>query len=74
MLNFRILIGSCRFKCFINFQPSRELAEQTFNQIVKFKKHLDNPEVRELLVIGGVNVKDQIGALNAGVSYNINTL
>jgi hypothetical protein len=25
--------------------------------------------VRELLVIGGVNVKDQISALNAGVSY-----
>jgi hypothetical protein len=27
--------------------------------------------VKELLVIGGVNVKDQISALNAGVSYYI---
>lgn len=25
--------------------------------------------MKELLVIGGVNVKDQISALNAGVSY-----
>lgn len=25
--------------------------------------------MRELLVIGGINVKDQISALNAGVSY-----
>jgi len=35
---------------------------------LKFKKHLSDPALRELLVIGGVNVKDQISTLNAGVS------
>ncbi|KAJ9589687.1 hypothetical protein L9F63_017131 [Diploptera punctata] len=57
----------------IIIEPSRELAEQTYNQIVKFKKHLENPQVRELLVIGGVNVKEQIGALNAGVDIIVGT-
>jgi ATP-dependent RNA helicase DDX1 len=47
---------------------SRELSEQTYNQILKFKKHLADPVLRELLVIGGVNVKEQISTLNTGVS------
>ncbi|XP_077297561.1 ATP-dependent RNA helicase Ddx1 [Arctopsyche grandis] len=57
----------------IIIEPSRELAEQTFNQIVKFKKYLEAPVVRELLVIGGVNVKDQIATLNAGVDIVVAT-
>ena len=51
----------------IIIEPSRELAEQTFTQIQKFKKYLDNPEVRELLIIGGVNVKEQTDVLARGV-------
>ncbi|XP_049763744.1 ATP-dependent RNA helicase Ddx1 [Schistocerca cancellata] len=57
----------------IVIEPSRELAEQTYNQIIKFKKYLENPKVRELLVIGGVNVKDQIAALMAGVDIVVGT-
>ncbi|XP_048507320.1 ATP-dependent RNA helicase Ddx1 [Athalia rosae] len=57
----------------IIIEPSRELAEQTFNQIQKFKKHLKDPVVRELLVIGGVNVKDQISVLNTGVHIVVGT-
>ncbi|XP_046473772.1 ATP-dependent RNA helicase Ddx1 isoform X1 [Neodiprion pinetum] len=57
----------------IIIEPSRELAEQTFNQIQKFKKHLDNPKVRELLLIGGVNVKEQISALNSGIDIVVGT-
>jgi ATP-dependent RNA helicase DDX1 len=57
----------------IIIEPSRELAEQTFNQILKFKKHLADPALRELLVIGGVNVKDQISTLNAGVDIVVGT-
>ncbi|XP_071441806.1 ATP-dependent RNA helicase Ddx1 [Hetaerina americana] len=57
----------------IIIEPSRELAEQTYNQILKFKKHLSDPDVRELLVIGGVQVKDQIAALNAGVDIVVGT-
>jgi superfamily II DNA/RNA helicase len=55
------------------FQPSRELAEQTFNQIGKFRTHLGAPVVTELLVVGGVNVKDQIAALKAGVDIVVAT-
>ena len=51
----------------IIIEPSRELAEQTLTQIQKFKVHLDNPVVRELLIIGGVNVRDQTDVLAKGV-------
>ncbi|XP_063839846.1 ATP-dependent RNA helicase Ddx1-like [Scylla paramamosain] len=48
-------------------EPSRELAEQTLKQVQLFRKHLENPLVRDLLVVGGIPVKDQIAALNKGV-------
>ncbi|XP_060536122.1 ATP-dependent RNA helicase Ddx1 [Cylas formicarius] len=55
-------------------EPSRELAEQTCNQIKLFKKHLQNPSIRELLVIGGVNVRDQISFLqNTGADIIVGT-
>ncbi|EAA13221.5 ATP-dependent RNA helicase Ddx1 [Anopheles arabiensis] len=57
----------------IVIEPSRELAEQTFNQIRKFKKHLKDPEVRELLLIGGVNVREQIEVLQRGVDIIVAT-
>lgn len=58
----------------VSFQPSRELAEQTCEQIKKFKKYIENPKIRELLVIGGVNIKDQIYALqNEGVDIIVGT-
>lgn len=55
-------------------QPSRELAEQTCDQIKKFKKYLENPKINELLVIGGVNIKDQISALQTqGINIVVGT-
>ncbi|XP_032665777.1 ATP-dependent RNA helicase Ddx1 [Odontomachus brunneus] len=57
----------------IIIEPSRELAEQTYNQIQKFKTHLKDPTIRELLVIGGVNVRDQIAVLNSGVDIVVGT-
>ena len=54
-------------------EPSRELAEQTFDQIKLFKKHLGSPNVRELLVVGGIKVDDQIRALEAGVDIVVAT-
>ncbi|XP_066593768.1 ATP-dependent RNA helicase Ddx1 [Prorops nasuta] len=57
----------------IIIEPSRELAEQTFKQIQSFKKHLKDPVVKELLVIGGVNVKEQISVLNSGVHIVVGT-
>lgn len=57
----------------IIIEPSRELAEQTFTQIQKFKVHLSNPSIRELLIIGGVNVKDQVDALQRGIDVVVGT-
>nr|CAH7732835.1 unnamed protein product [Callosobruchus chinensis] len=44
-------------------EPSRELTEQTSNQIKMFKKYLGNPSINMLLVIGVMNVKVQISYL-----------
>lgn len=50
------------------------MAEQTCDQLRKFKKHLDSPRIKELLVIGGVNVKDQISQLqNEGADIIVGT-
>ena len=57
----------------IIIEPSRELAEQTLKQIELFKKHLPAPAVKELLVVGGVNVKEQISALASGVDIVVAT-
>jgi len=57
----------------IIIEPSRELAEQTLKQIQLFKKHLAAPAVKELLVVGGVNVKDQVSALSNGVDIVVAT-
>ncbi|XP_037934006.1 ATP-dependent RNA helicase Ddx1, partial [Teleopsis dalmanni] len=57
----------------IVIEPSRELAEQTFNQIEKFKVHLSNPDVRSLLLIGGVKVEQQKNALQQGVHIVVGT-
>ncbi|KAI5703201.1 hypothetical protein M8J76_008560 [Diaphorina citri] len=57
----------------IIIEPSRELAEQTFNQIIKFKKFITDPKIRELLIIGGVNVKDQMSVLSSGVDIVVGT-
>lgn len=35
---------------------------------MKFKKYLENPKIKDLLVVGGVQIRDQISSLNAGVS------
>lgn len=57
----------------IIIEPSRELAEQTLQQIQKFKKYLKDPVVKELLLIGGQNVRDQMNALQSGVDIIVAT-
>ncbi|XP_065839715.1 ATP-dependent RNA helicase DDX1-like [Oscarella lobularis] len=51
----------------IIIEPSRELAEQTNDNVIKFKKYLPHPPVKELLCVGGTAVKDQIKALGRGI-------
>ncbi|CAD5125087.1 DgyrCDS13328 [Dimorphilus gyrociliatus] len=57
----------------IIIEPSRELAEQTYNQIIKFKKYLKDPKIRELLIIGGASAKEQVDALNSGIDIVVGT-
>lgn len=57
----------------IIIEPSRELAEQTYNQFEKFKLHLSNPEVRTLLLIGGVRVDEQKAELQQGIHIVVGT-
>ncbi|XP_014664668.1 PREDICTED: LOW QUALITY PROTEIN: ATP-dependent RNA helicase DDX1-like [Priapulus caudatus] len=51
----------------IIIEPSRELAEQTYDNIQKFKKHLKSSVPRDVLVIGGVSVQQQLDKLFSGV-------
>ncbi|KAL1117818.1 hypothetical protein AAG570_004133 [Ranatra chinensis] len=57
----------------IVLEPSRELAEQTYQQIIKFQKYLDKPKVKEVLVIGGISVKEQISQIEEGVDIVVGT-
>lgn len=69
-LNFVALIRSVmQLLKEILLQPSKELADQTFNQINMFMKFLDKPKVRTALVSGGVSVNENITALTKGVSF-----
>nr|CAH8872344.1 unnamed protein product [Trichobilharzia regenti] len=54
-------------------EPSRELAEQTFEQIKKFKRYLKDPSPRECLLIGGANTKQQMDELHSGVDIVVAT-
>lgn len=57
----------------IIIEPSRELAEQTYQQLDKFKKYLKDPEIRILLLVGGQSSKDQISDLMKGVDILVAT-
>lgn len=57
----------------IIIEPSRELAEQTLKQINKFKRFLRDPVISELLLVGGVNVKEQMQILQEGVDIVVAT-
>ncbi|XP_054978813.1 ATP-dependent RNA helicase DDX1 [Sorex araneus] len=54
-------------------EPSRELAEQTLNNVKQFKKYIDNPKLRELLIIGGVAAREQLSVLDNGVDIVVGT-
>uniref|UniRef100_A0A8C4QHI9 ATP-dependent RNA helicase DDX1 n=1 Tax=Eptatretus burgeri TaxID=7764 RepID=A0A8C4QHI9_EPTBU len=54
-------------------EPSRELAEQTCNNIRQCKKFVVDPKIKEVLIIGGVAAKDQLQALEEGVHIVVGT-
>lgn len=49
------------------------MADQTLNQIRLFKKHLSDPQVRELLVVGGAAHEEQMKTLRNGVNIIVAT-
>lgn len=57
----------------IIIEPTKELSEQTFQQFEKFKKYLNDPPIRELLLIGGQSSKEQINKLQQGVDIIVAT-
>jgi ATP-dependent RNA helicase DDX1 len=57
----------------IIIEPSRELAEQTFNQIIKFKKLLNECSPREVLIVGGEPAQQQIAKLQQGIDIVVGT-
>lgn len=54
-------------------EPSKELAEQTLKQIEAFKRNLNNPKIKEVLIVGGIPVKNQIAELENGVDIVVAT-
>ena len=54
-------------------EPSKELAEQTFKQIQAFKRHLNNPTIKEVLIVGGMPAKEQLLMLENGVDIIVAT-
>ena len=54
-------------------EPTRELAEQVYDQIEAFSAHLASPKPRSLLAVGGSKPAAQLAALKAGVDIVIAT-
>uniref|UniRef100_A0A8C7KNW8 ATP-dependent RNA helicase n=1 Tax=Oncorhynchus kisutch TaxID=8019 RepID=A0A8C7KNW8_ONCKI len=63
---------SCGPKALI-VEPSKELAEQTLNNVNQCKRYVDNPKLRDLLIIGGVPARDQLAVLEQGVDIVVGT-
>uniref|UniRef100_A0A915EMP5 ATP-dependent RNA helicase DDX1 n=1 Tax=Ditylenchus dipsaci TaxID=166011 RepID=A0A915EMP5_9BILA len=48
-------------------EPTKELAQQTHNEIERFKKYLDSPTIRNVLLVGGMPIKEQAHSILGGV-------
>lgn len=66
-------LASTRRPSALIIEPSRELAQQTHDNITQFKKYVPPPQIRELLVIGGDSAKVQLKSLQDGVDIVIGT-
>jgi ATP-dependent RNA helicase DDX1 len=54
-------------------EPTRELAQQVYNEISKFKGYLNEPKISHALFIGGVDTRDMIRQLKEGVNIVVAT-
>ncbi|KAI3416068.1 ATP-dependent RNA helicase ddx1 [Globodera pallida] len=48
-------------------EPTKELAQQTHDQIERFRKYLEKPKIRNVLAISGISMGQQVAAINSGV-------
>lgn len=55
-------------------EPTRELAEQVYREIIKFNKFLKQPQVKPHLFVGGGNFASLVRALAEGVHIAVGTL
>ncbi|CAD5212751.1 unnamed protein product [Bursaphelenchus okinawaensis] len=55
-------------------EPTKELAQQTYDQMERFSKFLDTPIVRNVLVVGGTSVVAQKREIEEGVDIICCTL
>jgi ATP-dependent RNA helicase DDX1 len=51
----------------IILEPARDLAEQTHNCVLSFKKHLTSPALEGELLVGGLDAKQQAKSLARGL-------
>eukprot|EP00922_Rhytidocystis_sp_ex-Travisia-forbesii_P040895 GHVS01061053.1.p1 GENE.GHVS01061053.1~~GHVS01061053.1.p1 ORF type:complete len:778 (-),score=106.73 GHVS01061053.1:1691-4024(-) len=55
-------------------EPTRDLAQQTYNCLIQFGRYLDAPNIRTGLFVGGIDEKGQQLALQQGVDICVGTL
>ena len=65
---------SSRSPLAIVLEPSRDLAQQTFDELERFSKYLPEPGLRKLVIVGGQNSREQEQALDAGVDIIVGTV
>ncbi|CAD5217936.1 unnamed protein product [Bursaphelenchus xylophilus] len=55
-------------------EPTKELAQQTYDELEKFKKFLDAPKIRNVLIVGGAPIVAQKRQVEEGVDIICCTL
>ena len=57
----------------ILLEPSRDLAEQTFQCLQDYKKHMSAPRIAAMLAVGGVDLAAQVRELKQGAHIVVGT-
>ncbi len=57
----------------IVLEPSRDLAEQTYQCLNDYKKHMPAPKIMNMLAVGGVDMGAQVRELKTGVHVVVGT-
>ena len=68
------LIACRRAPLAIILEPSRDLAQQTLDELSRFERYLPQPGLRQLLLVGGQSNREQENALDEGVDIVVGTV